>query len=140
MKTEGIDHVVIAVKDLEGARKFFSELLDTSFEDLGTVEEMGLRSIMSPEGLELVTPITPESGLAKYMETSGEGVMAISFRVKDIEKATTEVKERGLRVVTRIERGMLGSFKDFKEIMIHPKGVYNTQLTFAEYESRGYKG
>jgi len=67
MKTEGIDHDVIAMKDLEQAHKVFSELVDTSFEDLGAIEEMGLHSSMSPEGLELVTPTSIESGLAKYM-------------------------------------------------------------------------
>ena len=140
MKTEGIDHVVIAVRDLDAARKFFSEILDTTFEDLGTVEEMGLHSVMSPEGLELVTPTSPDSGLAKYLDASGEGIMAISFRSKDVDKATSEAEGKGLRVISRIERNKLGSYEGMKEVIFHPKGVYNTQLTFMEYKSRGYKG
>ena len=140
MKTEGIDHVVIAVKDLEKARKFFSDLLDTTFEDLGVVHELGgTHSIMSPEGLEIVAPETPDAPLAKYIETAGEGVMAISFRVKDEDLATKEAEKHGLKVIGRIDRD-LGSFKGFKEVILHPKGACNTQLTFAEYESRGFKG
>ena len=121
MKIEGIDHVVIAVKDLEQARKFFSELLGTSFEDIGITEEMGLHSIMSPEGVELVAPTSSDSGLTKYIEASGEGLMALSFRVKDVEKATIEAKEKGLRVINSIERDKLASFEGLKETIFTPR-------------------
>jgi methylmalonyl-CoA/ethylmalonyl-CoA epimerase len=136
MKIQGIDHIVIAVKDLDKAVKFFSELLETEFEDLnGTLKEMGIRSKMSPEGIELISPTT-QNEVAKFLEQKGEGLYALSLRVKDAMQAANDAKKRGIRVIGGTKQDQLGTrYFNFREILLHPKDVYSVLLLLTEYRT-----
>ena len=83
----GIDHIVIAVRSLEKAKPFFSELLGTEFKDVAVNEEVGYRAVMSPGGVEILEPTRPDSDVAKYIDKKGEGLYALAFTVQDADKA-----------------------------------------------------
>ena len=94
MKTLGIDHVVIAVRDIEKAAKFFSELFETSFEDLEPPDGVEVRTKICTEGIELITPLTAQNAVAKFLDDKGEGLYGISFRVVNAQEAADDVTEK----------------------------------------------
>jgi len=141
MKIEGIDHIVIAVKDMDRAVEFFSQLFQTSFEDLGIVEEIGgVRSKVCPEGIELLSPVAPGSALAGFLDKRGDGLYAIAVKVKNAQKAASDARKRGVRVVGRIEKKQLGTrVFNLREIILHPKDAYGVQLLLTESETKEKK-
>ncbi|MBL7119071.1 MAG: VOC family protein [Dehalococcoidia bacterium] len=121
-----IDHVAVAVRSIEKAMPFFSELLGTEFVEIGTDPNVGFRSVMSTTGLELIEPTRPDSDIAKFIDKRGEGLYALAFTSHDADKARAQAEKMGVRVV--------GDFtaedepiKGLREIWLHPKdnfGVY----------------
>ena len=136
MKTLGIDHIVIAVRDIERAAKFFSELFETSFEELEPPDGAELRTKICTEGIELISPLTAQSPVAKFLENKGEGLYGISFRVMNVQEAANDVKTKGIRILGTAEREKLGSsFLNFKELFLHPKDAYGVHILLTEYET-----
>lgn len=137
MKIEGIHHIVIAVRDLKKAEAFFSNLFETTFDDLGAVEQVGVRSMMSPEGIEIMAPLTPESELARFLERRGEGVYAVSFRVDNPAEAGADAERKGVRVIGEIKTEQLGTrYFNIEEILLHPKDAYGVHILLTKDEVR----
>jgi methylmalonyl-CoA/ethylmalonyl-CoA epimerase len=136
VKIQGIDHIVIAVKDLDKAVKFFSELLETEFEELnGTLKKIGVRSKISPEGIELISPIT-QNEVAKFLEQKGEGLYALSLRVKNATQAAADARKKGIRVIGEAKQEQLGTrYFNFREILLHPKDTYGVLLLLTQYNT-----
>lgn len=128
MKVERIDHIHVAVKDLDKAISFFSQILGTNFSNTINVEKYTLKSVISPLGLELIESTSPEGVIAKFIERKGEGVSAISFKVPNLEEAIAELQSKGLRLVGRVEQGRL------KEAQFHPKDAFGVMIELCEYE------
>jgi len=136
MKILGIDHVVIAVKDIEKASEFFSELFETSFEELEPPEEAEVRTKICPEGIELISSQTPQSPLTKFLGNKGEGLYGISFRVMNFQEAADDVKKKGLRIIGKAEKDQLGKgVFNVKELFLHPKDAFGVQILLTEYET-----
>lgn len=137
MKVEGISHVVILVEDLEKARGFFSDMFGTSFDDLGIVEDIGIHSIICPEGIELISPTRKDSAFAKILNTRGEGICGLAMRSRDVASATSEAKKRGIRVTGSFENKHAGkTFTDLKEVFFHPADCYRVALLLSEYADK----
>ena len=138
MKIEDIDHVVIAVKDMDSAVEFFSRLFETTFEDLGIVEEIGgVRSKVCPEGIELLSPVGPESALSAFLNKRGEGLYALALKVRNAENAASDARSEGVRAVGRIEREQLGTkVFNLREIILHPKDAFGVQFLLTESETK----
>ena len=130
MKVEKIDHVMIFVRDLERARKFFADLLDTEFSEPVKVKEADAISSMDPLGLELVTPLTPDGVSAKAMERRGEGLALLSLKVPNIDEAIAEMKSKGIRLVAWVERA------EMKAAIFHPKDTYGMMIELTEYKAK----
>ena len=130
MKVERVDHLHVAVKDLEEATKFFSEILGTHFSDIIIEKTFDIKSVISPLGIELIQSISPDGVVAKSIEKKGEGLHAISLKVPDIEEAIAELQSRGMRLVGRIQLGEL------KEAQFHPKDAYGVMIELAEYKEQ----
>ena len=123
MKVEKIDHIAILVKDLEKAGKFFADLFNTEFAGPNEVKETDMRNLMSPEGIELVTPLTPNGVLARTLEHRGEGITLISLKVPNVVEATAEMKAKGVRQI-----GGIGT----KIALFHPKDLYGVTIELIE--------
>ena len=118
-----IDHVGIAVPDLDAALAFYRDAYGMRVVHEETNEEQGVREAMVAVGdtdscLQLLAPLTPESTIAKFLDRSGPGLQQLAFRVVDVEEVAAVLRERGLRLLYDVaKRGTAGSKVNF----IHPK-------------------
>jgi len=117
-----IDHIGIAVNNLEEAIKVYTEALGLKVEDIETVEEQSAKVAMIPVGesrIELLESTSPEGPIAKHIERRGEGLHHIALGTDNIEDILSDLKEHGVRLVDEEPRiGAGGSRIAF----IHPKG------------------
>ena len=128
MKVEKIDHVCMLVRNMEKARKFFSELFETEFIELGEIQETDARSVIDPLGLEIIEPLKQDGVTVKTLEKRGEGLSLISFKVTKLDEAMSEMEERGIRLIGRMERGQM------RAAIYHPKDTYG--YCFVVFEQR----
>jgi methylmalonyl-CoA/ethylmalonyl-CoA epimerase len=137
MKTLGLDRVVIVVKDLEKSAKRYSELLGTSFWDAGVQEKQGFRAMFSWEGqIELVSPISAQSGAAKFLEKKGEGIFGVAWKVEDIDEAQVLVDKHGFKMIHKFEFTNTPEFKLFKEIVLHPSDFSEVPIILVQSERK----
>ncbi|WP_166534260.1 methylmalonyl-CoA epimerase [Blastococcus xanthinilyticus] len=118
-----IDHVGIAVPDLDEAIAFYSRAFGVQSVHEETNEEQGVREAMLAVGdgetrIQLLAPLTPESTIATFIGRSGPGLQQLAFRVEDVEAVSATLRERGLRLLYDVpKRGTAGSRVNF----VHPK-------------------
>jgi methylmalonyl-CoA/ethylmalonyl-CoA epimerase len=118
-----IDHVGIAVPDLDEAIAFYRTTFGMHLVHEETNEEQGVREAMVAVGdsgscLQLLAPLSPESTIAKFLDRSGPGVQQLAYRVVDVEAVSAVLRERGVRLLyDEPRRGTAGSRINF----IHPK-------------------
>ncbi|HEY8533513.1 MAG TPA: methylmalonyl-CoA epimerase [Micromonospora sp.] len=120
-----IDHVGIAVADLDAAIEFYGRVFGMRCVHVETNEEQGVREAMisvgpSPSGgcIQLLAPLTPDSPIAKFLDRNGPGVQQVAYTVTDVEAASEALRQRGVRLLyDRPRRGTAGSRINF----VHPK-------------------
>ena len=105
---ENIDRIAIAVKDLDKAVGFFSDLLDIDFYVFPTKEGMGMRGAYSACGLELIAPTGPDTMLSKFIEKRGEGLWSIILKAKNTDEAIRKFEEKRLRPTGDVTFGTMG--------------------------------
>jgi len=127
MKAEKLDHFHIYVKDLEKAMEIYGRLLGTHWSPKLFEKDSMVYSVLSPLGIELVQPSSPDSPVAKTIERRGEGLSGISFKVDNIEKATADLEAQGLKCVGKIQLGSV------KEAQFHPGGACGVMIELTEY-------
>lgn len=118
-----IDHIGIAVKNLEESLKFYENVLGLKSSGTEVVEEQKVKVVFLPTGdseIELLEATSEESPIAKYIEKNGEGVQHIAYRVDDVEAAIAEMKEQGLRMIDEKPRYGAGGAKI---AFCHPKST-----------------
>jgi methylmalonyl-CoA epimerase len=96
-----LDHIGIAVKSIDAAKKIYEDL-GLHVEHVETVETQKVRTAFLSVGdanLELLEPSGPESTIAKYIEKRGEGIHHICLRVDDIDEQLARLAERGYRLI-----------------------------------------
>ncbi|MCX5999334.1 MAG: VOC family protein [Chloroflexi bacterium] len=121
MKSMGVNRVVIAVKDIKEAGERYSNLLGVTFWDAGAREDFGLHALVSWDGgVELIMPLKPDGAVARFLAQYGEAVYAVAFRVADIKETETSVKSKGMRIVGTVDKDESGTYKFFKELIMHP--------------------
>lgn len=102
-----VEHIGIAVKDIEEANDLFSSLLDTSRYKVETVDSEGVETAFFKIGeskIELLQARTPDSPIAKFIEKRGEGVHHIAFEVDDIQKEMARLKKEGFTLINKEPR------------------------------------
>jgi methylmalonyl-CoA/ethylmalonyl-CoA epimerase len=118
-----IDHVGVAVSDLDAAIAFYRDTYGMSLLHEETNEEQGVREAMMGVGssgscIQLLAPLTPQSTIATFLDRSGPGVQQVAYRVADIDSVSATLRERGLRLLYDApRRGTADSRVNF----IHPK-------------------
>ncbi|HEX5510640.1 MAG TPA: methylmalonyl-CoA epimerase [Actinomycetales bacterium] len=132
-----IDHVGVAVPDLDEAIAFYRDTLGMTLLHTETNEEQGVREAMMGVGpadaphscVQLLAPLTPESTIAKFLDRSGPGVQQVAYRVDDIEAVSATLRERGLRLLyDSPKRGTSDSRVNF----IHPKDARGVLVELVE--------
>ena len=132
MQLTEIDHVAIAVADLEVAITYYEETFGCSVDHREVIEKDGVEEALlkvADSYVQLVTPIREDSPVAKYLATKGEGIHHIGFRVSDCAGALERVKAAGHRVIDEVPRpGSRGTTVAF----VHPKGAFGTLIELVQ--------
>ena len=132
MKVNKIDHICIAVKDLEAARKVWEPLLGkTEPDDVYTDESEKIhvaRYYVGEVGFELMESTASDGDVARYIDKNGEGVMLISFSVDNTREAIKEMQEKGYPFIPAADGEIARPFRDCEFAFIHP-GKLNGVLT-----------
>jgi methylmalonyl-CoA/ethylmalonyl-CoA epimerase len=120
-----IDHVGVAVADLDAALAFYAETFGLRCVHQETNDEQGVREAMLAVGadgtgtrLQLLAPLRPDSAIAKFLDRSGPGLQQLAYTVADVEATSAALRARGLRLLyDEPKRGTAGSRINF----VHPK-------------------
>jgi methylmalonyl-CoA/ethylmalonyl-CoA epimerase len=129
-----IDHVGIAVPDLDVAIAFYAEKFGMKVAHEETNEEQGVREAMVAVGdtgshIQLLAPLSPESTIGKFLAKSGPGLQQLAYRVTDIDAVCAILRERGLRLLYDVpKRGTSDSRVNF----IHPKDAGGVLVELVE--------
>ena len=127
-----LDHIGIAVKDMEAAKRFYTETLGMKAQGEEVVEQQKVKVCFIPSGdseIELLESTSPEGPIAKFIEKNGEGIQHIAFRVDNIENALASLKAKGVRLIDEVPRyGAGGASIAF----IHPKATGGILLELSQ--------
>ena len=137
MKVNKIDHICIAVKDLEAAQKIWEPIFGKGMDDsyVDELEKIKVaRYWMGEVGFELMESTTPDGEVAKFIEKRGEGVMVISLNVDSTEAAMNELKAKGYPFI-----GGSRPFRGCKFAFVHPKMVNGVLLELIDYPWNEFK-
>jgi methylmalonyl-CoA/ethylmalonyl-CoA epimerase len=133
MKINKIDHICIAVKNLDEARKTWEPILGKPEPDDPYVDELEkirvARYWLGEVGFELMESTTPDGDVAKFIEKRGEGVMLISFNVDNTREAMDELKAKDYPFI-----GGARPFRDCEFAFVHPKAVNGVLLELIDYK------
>ncbi|MDH7564761.1 MAG: methylmalonyl-CoA epimerase [Candidatus Bathyarchaeota archaeon] len=125
----GVEHIGVAVRNVEEASKVYSSILGFKLRGIHILSERKVKiAFMSSGGetdVELLEPLDSESTVAKFLETRGEGIHHIAVRVSDIEAALSDLKQKGVTLIDEKPRkGAEGKLVAF----VHPKSTRGVLL------------
>ncbi len=131
-----IDHVGIAVADLDAAIELYSTAYGMTCVHTEVNEEQGVREAMMAVGpdddgprVQLLAPATPESAIAKFLDRSGPGLQQVAYTVRDVAATGAALRARGLRLLyDEPRRGTAGSRINF----VHPKDAGGVLVELVE--------
>jgi methylmalonyl-CoA/ethylmalonyl-CoA epimerase len=131
-----IDHVGVAVPDLDAALQFYAETFGMHCVHQETNAEQGVREAMlavgpDPDGprLQLLAPASPDSAIAKFLGRKGPGLQQLAYTVRDVEATAAALRARGLRLLyDTARRGTAGSRINF----VHPKDAGGVLVELVE--------
>ncbi|PIE34716.1 methylmalonyl-CoA epimerase [candidate division KSB3 bacterium] len=119
-----VNHIGIAVKDIEKSLEVYQDLLGLELEGQHEVKEQKVLTAFFPVGethLELIQPTEGNVGVTKFLEKRGEGVHHICFEVDNIETTLSDLKARGARLIDEKPREIEDGKK--KMAFLHPKST-----------------
>jgi methylmalonyl-CoA/ethylmalonyl-CoA epimerase len=138
MKVNKIDHICIAVKNLEEAKKTWEPLLGKSAPDDAYVDELEKINVarywVGEVGFELMESTTPDGDVAKFVEKRGEGVMLISFNVDNTRSAVDELAKKDYPFIPDASGQVARPFRDCEFAFIHPKKLNGVLTEIIDYK------
>ncbi len=125
MKVNKIDHICIAVRDLDAARKVWEPLLGKSGPDDAYIDEREKINVarywIGEVGFELMESTTPDGDVARYIKKNGEGVMVISLNVDNTREAVDELMAKDYPFIPDSRGEVARPFRDCEFAFIHPR-------------------
>jgi len=138
MKVNKVDHICIAVKDLDKARQVWEPILGKSGPDDPYIDEREkirvARYWVGEVGLELMESTAPDGPVARWIEKNGEGVMIISLNVDNTREALEELEPKDYPFVPAPDGKKARPFRDCEFAFIHPKKVNSVLLELIDYK------
>ncbi|SCG74140.1 methylmalonyl-CoA epimerase [Micromonospora humi] len=120
-----IDHVGIAVADLDAAIDFYQRTFGMRCVHTETNDEQGVREAMLAVGpdasggmVQLLAPLSPDSTIGKFLDKRGPGIQQVAYTVADIDVACAALRERGVRLLYEAPRR---GTSDSRVNFVHPK-------------------
>ena len=135
-----IDHVGIAVPDLDEAMAFYRDAYGMRVLHEEVNEEQGVREAMVGVGdsgscIQLLAPLNETSTIAKFLDRSGPGLQQLAYRVTDLDQVSAVLRDRGLRLLyDEPRRGTAGSRINF----VHPKDAGGVLVELVEPAADGH--
>lgn len=130
MKPTHIEHIGIAVKDLEEAIPYYEKVLGLECYAIEEVKDQKVKTAFFKVGdtkIELLESIDPEGPIGKFIEKKGQGIHHIAFAMPDVKKSLEEAKENGIRLIDEEPRkGAEGLDIGF----LHPKSTFGVLTEF----------
>ncbi|SFB16693.1 methylmalonyl-CoA epimerase [Amycolatopsis marina] len=131
-----IDHVGIAVADLDTAIAFYADNFGMQATHTEVNEEQGVREAMlhapgdeTGPAVQLLAPLRPDSTIGKFLDTKGPGLQQLAYRVTDVDAAAEALRAKGLRLLyPEARRGTAGSRVNF----VHPKDAGGVLVELVE--------
>ncbi len=132
MKILGVDHIGVAAKSIDQAAPFWNQVLQLPIRDRETVEGQKVATMFLPVGgseIEILESTAPDSAVARFIASRGEGVQHLAFRVANIADALKELKDKGVRLIDENPRIGAGGAK---VAFIHPKSANGVLVELVE--------
>ena len=127
-----VDHVAVVVKSLDEAVELYSNLFGLKPAKVETVPDQGVKAALFPIAgggeIELLEPIDPQSGVAKFLERQGEGIHHICLEVDNVDQELTRLAEGGTQLIDKQGRKGLAGKIGF----IHPKSTRGVLIELAQ--------
>jgi len=123
MEIVKIDHLGIAVNNIEDGKNFWSEVLGLAFAGAETVAEQKVKTAFFPVGeseVELLESTAPDGPVAKFIEKRGPGFQHIAFQVADLDEALAELKAKNIRLIDQTPRHGAGGTRI---AFLHPQAT-----------------
>jgi len=130
---EKIDHIGIAVKDLDRALRFYRDQLGLELKEIEEVDEQKVKVAFVPvseSNLELLEPTDSSGPVGKFLAKKGEGFHHISFRVSDLEGKLKQLQEQGVELIDTEPRYGAGGAKI---AFIHPRSTGGILIELCEH-------
>jgi len=118
-----IDHIGVAVEDLDESIALYRDRLGMREQHRETVEEFGVEAALLEIGdahVELLTPIQPDSAVARFLERNGPGMHHVAYRTADIDAELERMAKAGVRMID--EQARTG-IRDSRVAFVHPKST-----------------
>jgi methylmalonyl-CoA epimerase len=129
-----IDHVAIAVNDLDAAIRWYEEMFGATVAHREVVDRDGVEEALlkvADSYIQLLTPVSADSPVAKYLERNGEGIHHVGYRVDDCAAALATLQAHGTQVIDAAPRpGSRGTTVAF----VHPKAAFGTLIELVQEE------
>jgi len=127
-----VDHIAIAVKNLDEALKLYDNLFGVKASKIETIPQQGVKAALLPIGegaeIELLEPIDPQSGVAKFIESRGEGIHHICLEVDNVDEELGSLANKGVQLIDKQGRPGLAGKVGF----LHPKSTKGVLIELAE--------
>ena len=127
-----IDHIGVAVKNLENSLHLFKDILGMQYSGEEVVEEQNVKVAFLPIGeseIELLESTSPDGNIARYIEKKGEGIHHIAFEVDDLESMLEELQQKGIRLIDKEPRYGAGGTRI---AFLHPKNTNGILVELCE--------
>lgn len=134
VKLINLDHVAIAVHDLDEAVAGYRSRYGVEPLYRETVESQGVEEAMIPVGgsfIQLLRPLTPDTPVGRFLDANGEGLHHVAYAVADIEAALAHLESEGARLIDRHPR--IGG-RGARIAFVHPKDLAGTLVELVELE------
>lgn len=127
-----LDHVAIAVRDLDAAIAWYRDAFEAPVVHRETVDSDGVEEALiavAESYVQLITPTRPDSPVARYLDTRGEGIHHVGYRVPDCAEALASARAAGARAIDAAPRpGSRGTTVAF----LHPKTAFGTLIELVQ--------
>ena len=118
-----IDHIGVAVEDLDAALKLYDVDLDLALVHRETVESQGVEAVLLDVGeghVELLAPLGPDTPVGKFLAKNGPGLHHVAYQTQDIEAELDRLRAAGLRLIDEQPRT---GIRDSRVAFVHPKST-----------------
>jgi methylmalonyl-CoA/ethylmalonyl-CoA epimerase len=134
MAIKRVDHIAIVVEQLDAALGVYRDALGMTVSDVRVMPEQDVKMAFLPTGdseIELLEPLSAESGIGRYLAKRGEGLHHICLEVDDIDATLADLKARGAQLIDETpKQGANGRIA-----FIHPKGSHGVLIELVEREA-----